>query len=475
MSDYSECSKTCGGGVQTRTAQCIHEIARGHENAVEVPVSQCEEPMPRTSKFCNVFECEPKWVTEAWSSCSSSCDDGIKSRNVKCVREFALGHEIAVPSSECREPQPPSHKPCNVKPCRTWPANTMIMAEDTLYVQKEPLKRLSLKIGGKAVVFEGTTVKIRCPRRRAVDTSEHVEWFKDDRKLVHSAKLHFTGKQALRIKQVTFADAGTYACIINSSRANLILSVKPDDTRRQGFVSQSAKKFRKNRKQSRKESSSSTNTTKNSLSPLRTDWDSGSKFVADERKESGELRGETASLSPSAGFGFGVARSSATRSSREPIAQLRQLLTGLSSSLRSSLSGSSESSSTTVAPPDQPMLQLMSLTAIDMTGGGTRKRTDNDLQDDEVLDWLISDWSLCSQPCGAAGVQVRGTQCVLRKGSHSKTVHPDLCEEAGLPKPDSLRDCLIQCARWETSSWSEVRVITDQLLLCLTLCRVSVH
>ena len=423
--------------------------------------------MPRSSKFCNVFDCEPKWVTEAWSSCSNSCDDGIKSRNVKCVREFALGQEIAVPSAECKEPQPPSHKPCNVRPCRVWPANTMIMAEDTLYVQKEPLKRLSLKIGGKAVVFEGTTVKIRCPRRRVTDNTELVQWFKDDRKLIHSAKLHFTGKHALRIKQVTFADAGTYACSVNSSRANLILSVKPDDTRRQGFVSQSVKKMRKSRKQSRKETIGA-NSTRNSLNPLRADWDGGAKFVADERKESGELKGETTSLSPS-GFGFGVARSSATRSSREPITQLRQLL----SSLRSSLSGSSPDSSTTVTP-DQQLLPLMSMNAIDMTGGATRKVGDNDLAEDEVLDWLISDWSLCSQPCGATGVQVRGTQCVLRKGSHSKTVHPDLCGEAGLPKPDSLRDCHVECARWETSSWSEVSCCErllhhDHFSVCLSV------
>lgn len=402
-------------------------------------------------------------MTEAWSSCSNTCDDGVKTRNVKCVREFALGQEIAVPSSECKEPQPPSHKPCNVKACRVWPAgpaNTLIMADDTLYVQKEPLKRLSLKIGGKAVVFEGTTLKIRCPRRRAADATEVVQWFKDDRKLMHSAKLHFTGKQALRIKQVTFADAGTYACSVNSSRANLILSVKPDDTRRRGYVSQSVKKMRKSRKQSRKGSS---NSTWNSLTPLRADWDGGSKFVADERKESGELRAtETTSLSPS-GFGFGVARSSATRSSREPITQLRQLL----SSLRSSLSGSSSSSpdSSTTFAPDQQMFQLMHMNAIDTTGNAARKGGERDLAEDEVLDWLISDWSVCSQPCGATGVQVRGTQCVLRKGSHSKTVHPDLCEEVGLGKPESLRECRVDCARWETSSWSEVSLKVSSAIM----------
>lgn len=412
--------------------------------------------MPRSSKFCNVFDCEAKWVTEAWSSCSTTCDDGMKSRNVKCVREFALGQEIAVPSTECKQPQPPSHKPCNVRPCRIWSTNSLIMAEDTLYVQKEPLKRLSLKIGGKAVVFEGTTLKIRCPRRRSADSSELVQWFRDDVKLVHSSRIHFTGKQALRIKQVTFADAGTYACSVNSSRATLILSVKGDDTRRKGFVSQSVKKMRKNRKQARKEENKS-NSSMNALTPLRVDWDSGSKFVADERKESGELRkaADTSSLSPPvSGFGFGVARSSATRSSREPITQLRQLL----SSLRSSLSGSySSTDSSATFAPDHHSLHFMNSNTIEMTGGPTRTRSENMLAEDEMLDWLISDWSLCSQSCGATGFQVRGTQCVLKKGSHSKTVHPEFCEEAGLRKPESLRDCRVECARWETSSWSEVR------------------
>ena len=76
----------------------------------------------------------------------------------------------------------------------------------------------------------------------------------------------------------------------------------------------------------------------------------------------------------------------------------------------------------------------------------------------QLTSTFFSDWSVCSQPCGATGVQVRGTQCVLRKGTHSKTVHSDLCQETGLQQPSSLRECRVECARWETSSWSEVRL-----------------
>ena len=335
ISEYSECSKSCGGGVQTRTAQCIHEIARGEDNALPVPDSRCEEPVPRTTKFCNVFDCEAKWVTESWSSCSRSCDEGVKTRKVQCVREVALGTEVVVSDSECKEAQPTTHKPCNLMPCRVSRGpNPLIMAEDTLYVQKEPLKRLSLKIGGKAVVFEGTTLKIRCPHRR-LHEGPVIEWMKDDQKIVQTTRLHFTGKNGLRIKQVTFSDAGIYSCSINSTRANLILSIKPDDNRRRGFVSHSLRKTKKGKKSSKKEGMD--NTTLNALNPFGSDWEGSSKFVSDEHKTGGgEWKKEKmmiGRLETSSVSSLGVARSSASRSSREPISQLRQLLSDLSSSL----------------------------------------------------------------------------------------------------------------------------------------------
>lgn len=348
-------------------------------------------------------------MTEAWSSCSRSCDEGVKTRKVQCVREVALGTEVVVSDSECKEAQPPTHKPCNLMPCRVSRGpNPLIMAEDTLYVQKEPLKRLSLKIGGKAVVFEGTTLKIRCPHRR-LHEGPVIEWMKDDQKIVQTTRLHFTGKNGLRIKQVTFSDAGIYSCSINSTRANLILSIKPDDNRRRGFVSHSLRKPKKGKKTSKKEGMD--NTTLNALNPFGSDWEGSSKFVSDEHKSGGGEwkkekmmeRLETSSDSPAASFG--VARSSASRSSREPMSQLRQLLSDLSYSLSATYATSEPVLASTVSSLTQSSVQeLTNANNIPLVSGTA---SHSGLEEDEVLDWLISDWSRCSQKCGATGVQVR--------------------------------------------------------------------
>ena len=66
-SDFSSCSRSCGGGVQTREVHCIHEVARGGSNTLPVGADLCPQPPPRAQQFCNMIDCPVEWKTGEWS------------------------------------------------------------------------------------------------------------------------------------------------------------------------------------------------------------------------------------------------------------------------------------------------------------------------------------------------------------------------------------------------------------------------
>lgn len=79
-SAWSVCDKTCGGGQQTRTYQCMN--AAGTEAA---EVSRCgNTPPPSTVQSCNTQPC-PRWLTGDYGKCSSICGPGEQFRDIKCV------------------------------------------------------------------------------------------------------------------------------------------------------------------------------------------------------------------------------------------------------------------------------------------------------------------------------------------------------------------------------------------------------
>lgn len=195
-----------------------------------VPSDQCPQPAPKTTQRCNIQDCPPRWDAGVWGKCSRHCGGGIKTRAIKCVRELTLGQVVEVPASLCPRKQPQLRKVCNRRACpdvqKERQHRLIIPADNNIYVQKVPLRRLSIKVGGKAIVFAGTTLKIRCPRRKAANKTLAVEWFKDNEKISYDIKHQLTARQALRVKKVDYQDAGKYTCSVGSSEASILISVK---------------------------------------------------------------------------------------------------------------------------------------------------------------------------------------------------------------------------------------------------------
>lgn len=70
VSEFTPCSKSCGGGLMTRKVQCLHEVLRGAVNTLVVDHSNCPQPPPREQLFCNNFDCPQRWKPGNWSKVS---------------------------------------------------------------------------------------------------------------------------------------------------------------------------------------------------------------------------------------------------------------------------------------------------------------------------------------------------------------------------------------------------------------------
>ena len=67
VSDFSDCSKSCGGGTQARGVQCIQEVAHGGNNIISLGEGSCPQPPPRAQQFCNVIDCPVQWQESPWT------------------------------------------------------------------------------------------------------------------------------------------------------------------------------------------------------------------------------------------------------------------------------------------------------------------------------------------------------------------------------------------------------------------------
>ena len=146
VSDFSECGKSCGGGIQTRGVQCIQEVskrdirkpgyipqppqvAHGGNNIISLGEASCPQPPPRGQQFCNVIDCPVQWQASPWtkvpsnpnshqtsvSQCSRRCGGGLRYRKVRCQQLLSLGQMIDKPEALCEGERPGMDQQCNMQ------------------------------------------------------------------------------------------------------------------------------------------------------------------------------------------------------------------------------------------------------------------------------------------------------------------------------------------------------------------------
>ncbi len=92
IGSWGSCSRSCGGGSQTRSVSCKYVVCTGSK--------------PATRRSCNTQLCTTSWRVGSWGSCSRSCGGGSQSRSVTCPSGYA-----------CTASKPSTSKSCNTHRC----------------------------------------------------------------------------------------------------------------------------------------------------------------------------------------------------------------------------------------------------------------------------------------------------------------------------------------------------------------------
>ncbi|KAH7721927.1 A disintegrin and metalloproteinase with thrombospondin motifs 9-like protein [Aphelenchoides avenae] len=111
---WSVCSVSCGEGEQTREAHCGDSDGRLLEDG------RCDLTERIVRKTCKQAGC-PRWKLSSWSTCSVSCNEGFQTRSVTCVdsNDRRLDDRHCATAANIR---PPTHMPCDNGPCPSWRA-----------------------------------------------------------------------------------------------------------------------------------------------------------------------------------------------------------------------------------------------------------------------------------------------------------------------------------------------------------------
>uniref|UniRef100_F1KU82 ADAMTS-like protein 3 n=1 Tax=Ascaris suum TaxID=6253 RepID=F1KU82_ASCSU len=232
VGEMSQCSHTCGGGLRTRKVRCIRRISRtgGAESTLILPDAQCPYPKPQDKEACGLINCPIMWKVDVWSQCSASCGPGEQRREVTCEQRSADG-EVRVfnPPNECRHLQkPPTVQLCNLGSCTADGSAQIGSAAQTSSTdfdqQQSHHRKLTLNVGGRANLYQGTSIKVKCPVRNFAKNK--IEWTKDGKKIINNAHIKVSSNGALRIFHARMEDAGVYACFAGGIQGNVTLTFK---------------------------------------------------------------------------------------------------------------------------------------------------------------------------------------------------------------------------------------------------------
>ncbi|XP_076142760.1 A disintegrin and metalloproteinase with thrombospondin motifs 18 isoform X1 [Alosa pseudoharengus] len=113
---WGACSRTCGGGQQTRHIRCMRKVTYQRDEVA--PHSLCPVMAPAQVQPCNTHTCPPEWGTGSWSQCSKTCGRGVHKRSVFCRSTDPGARAVVVPDSMCKlHHKPKAQETCVLARC----------------------------------------------------------------------------------------------------------------------------------------------------------------------------------------------------------------------------------------------------------------------------------------------------------------------------------------------------------------------
>jgi hypothetical protein len=142
-SEWSDCTRPCGGGVQYRNLTCRmpHDsiylgrladdpalcpagyvgsdagplVTQG--SALVSPGSTADQSTPALAQSCNTDPCTANYWQATWGECNQPCGGGEQKALLECM---SAADNSVIPSNLCLAPPPSSTRACNTDPCPTY-------------------------------------------------------------------------------------------------------------------------------------------------------------------------------------------------------------------------------------------------------------------------------------------------------------------------------------------------------------------
>ncbi|XP_051799612.1 ADAMTS-like protein 1 isoform X3 [Acanthochromis polyacanthus] len=221
--DWGQCSQSCGGGVQRRKVLCKQRLADG--SILELPDTFCPSKSPTNQQPCGKQDCPPLWVTTEWSQCSVTCGNGIQSLQAICMKRGENRRYWTIDPKNCSMTSKPNRvRPCSFKHCEnSIKPDPTILTQKKVYIQWRKGKKIQLVVGGYAYLLPWTTVVLRCPTRNF--RKGHIRWLKEGKPLFSLPHLSITSLGYVKIQQFRASDAGIYTCIAGQAKEHFILQI----------------------------------------------------------------------------------------------------------------------------------------------------------------------------------------------------------------------------------------------------------
>ncbi|XP_056099929.1 thrombospondin type-1 domain-containing protein 4-like [Rhinichthys klamathensis goyatoka] len=116
LSGSTDCSASCGRGSRYSVFVCVHRVTHTH-----VPIGLCDGNTKPSAQEepCNVQPCPAFWDVGEWSECSKTCGLGLQHRQVLCRQVYA-NRTLNTHSSRCHAERPETSSTCQLKICSEW-------------------------------------------------------------------------------------------------------------------------------------------------------------------------------------------------------------------------------------------------------------------------------------------------------------------------------------------------------------------